>query len=197
MREHVLVGDRFSSSSAPMARTATVYRIQLELSDIDRGVYESLDFRIAQHPSEGEDRLVVRALAYALLYEEGLEFGRGLSDVDEPALMVRDLTGQLVHWIDVGTPSAERIHAASKKASKVTIVCHKGEGALAREMGKRHVYNAEEISVIYLDTTLVSELARTLERNAHWMLVHNESEVTVTIGDASFSGEATRAPLPR
>ena len=197
MREDVLVGVRFSSSSAKMARTATVYRFQLELSDIDRGVYESLDFRVAQHPSEGEDRLVARVLAYALLYEERLEFGRGLSDVNEPALVVRDLTGQLVHWIDVGTPSAERIHAASKKARKVTIVCHKGESALAREMGKKHVHHAEEISVIHLDAALVTQLARALERNAQWMLVHNDSEVTVTIGDASFAGEATRASLPR
>jgi uncharacterized protein YaeQ len=197
MSEHVLVGRRFSSSSPQVARTSTVYHFQMELSDVDRGVYESLDFRVAQHPSEGPDRLVARVLAYALLYEEGLEFGRGLSDVEEPALLVRDLTGQLIHWIDVGTPSAERIHAASKKAQRVSIVCHKGESALTREMSKRHVHNAEEISVIYLGMSLVSELAHALERNAHWTLVHNEGEVSVTVGAHSFAVEALRAPLPR
>ena len=180
-----------------MARTATIYHLRLELSDIDRGVYESLDFRVAQHPSEGADRLVARVLSYALLYEERLEFGRGLSDVEEPALIVRDLTGQLVHWIDVGTPSAERIHLASKKAQKVTIVCHKGESSLAREMSRRQIHNAEAISVIYLDPTLVADLAGVLERNADWILVHNEGEVSVTVGDSSFAGSATSAPLPQ
>ena len=95
-----------------MALSSTLYRLRIELSDVDRGVYESLDLRVARHPSEGADRLVARVLAYALLYEPGLEFGKGLSDADEPALSTHDLTGQLTHWIDVGTPSADRIHIA-------------------------------------------------------------------------------------
>src|SRR5690606_29083397 len=138
-------------STRRVARSATVYRLNLELSDVDRGLYETLDFRVAQHPSEGEDRLVARILAYALLYEERLEFGRGLSTADEPDLEVRDLTGQLTLWIDVGTPSAERIHIASKKAKQVTIVCHKRPDALAREMTGRRIHNAETIAVLYLE----------------------------------------------
>ena len=180
-----------------MAQTATMYRLKLELSDVDRSVYESLDFRVAQHPSEGEDRLIARILAYALLYEEALEFGKGIADVEEPALWAKDLTGQILHWIDVGTPGADRVHIASKKAPKVTIVCHKGEEALARETTKRKIHKAEDIEVLHLEPAFVSQLAGKLARNSEWTVVHTDGELSVTIGDESFSGVVTRAALPQ
>lgn len=180
-----------------MALGATIYRIKLELSDVDRGVYQSLDFRVAQHPSEDQSRLVARILAYALLYEEALEFGKGISDVEEPALWVKDLTGQLLHWVDVGTPTADRIHIASKKAPRVTIVCHKGEDALAREMTKRKVHKAAEIEVLYIDPAFIARLAQKLDRNAEWTLVHTDGEISITIGDDSFAGVVTRRDLPQ
>lgn len=178
-----------------MALSATIYRMKIELSDIDRGVYESLDVRLAQHPSEGEERLVARALAYALCFEPGLEFGRGVSTADEPALWTHDLTGQLTHWIDVGTPSAERIHAASKRAGRVSIVCHKGRGALDRELKGKKIHRAEEIEVIVLDPALIAELAARLERSVEWTLVCNDGELSVTIGDTSLSGTYERTRL--
>jgi uncharacterized protein YaeQ len=180
-----------------MALGATIYRIKLELSDIDRSVYASLDFRVAQHPSEDENRLVARILAYALLYDEALEFGKGISDVDEPALWVKDLTGQLLHWVDIGTPTAERIHIASKKAKQVTIVCHKGEDALSREMTKRKVHKASEIEVLYLDPTFIAQLAKGLTRNAEWTFVHTDGELSITCGDDTFAGRVTRRELPQ
>lgn len=180
-----------------MALGSTIYRIKIELSDIDRGVYESLDFRVAQHPSEDAPRLVARILAFALLHEEALEFGKGIADVEEPALWVKDLTGQITHWVDVGTPGAERIHIASKKAGRVTIVCHKGEDALTREMTKRKVHKAEEIVVLYIDPGFISQLAKKLDRNADWTVVQSDGELSVTISDETISGRVTRAELPR
>lgn len=180
-----------------MALTATVYRLKLEISDIDRSVYETLDFRVARHPSEGEDRLVARILAYALLYEEGIEFGKGISDVEEPTLWVRDLTGQILHWIDIGAPGAERIHIASKKANQVTIVCHKGEDALAREMKKRKVHGSADIAVLYLEPSFVAELASALDRNSSWTIVHTDGDLSITVGERTFAGVVTRAPLPQ
>jgi len=179
-----------------VARPSTLYRIQLELSDVDRGVYESLDLRVAQHPSEDESRLVARILAYALLYEEGLEFGRGLSEVEDASLWVHDLTGRLLHWIDVGTPSAERIHLASKKAERVSIVCHKDEEALRREMSKRSVHDAEKVAVLYLEPALVRELAEALQRNATWIMVHTDGQLSISCGDQNFAGSVLRAGLP-
>jgi uncharacterized protein YaeQ len=180
-----------------MAQGAVVYRMRLELSDVDRGVYESLDFRLAQHPSEDENRLVARILAYALLYEPQLEFGKGIADVEEPALWVKDLTGRVLHWIEIGTPSADRVHLASKKSPRVSIVCHKGDAALQREMSKRKVHRAQDVEVITLDPTFVGALAAKLDRNAEWTLVQSDGEVSITIGEESFAGSARRAALPQ
>src|SRR4051812_47354462 len=98
-----------------MALTATVHHFDVELSDVDRGVYESLSFKAARHPSETAEYLVTRVLAYCLEYTEGIAFSKGgLSEPDEPAVVVRDLTGALRAWIEVGSPDAARLHRASK-----------------------------------------------------------------------------------
>ena len=105
-----------------MALTATVYIFDIELSDADRGVYETLSLRVARHPSETEEYLAVRVLAYCLEHTEGIAFSQGgLSDADEPALSVRDLTGAMQSWIDVGVPDAARLHKASKATRRVAL----------------------------------------------------------------------------
>ena len=102
-----------------MALTATIYNFDIDLSDMDRAVFESRALRVARHPSESEDYLVTRVLAYALEYTDGIEFSAGgLSSPDTPALAVKDLTGALRAWIDIGTPDAERLHRASKAAPR-------------------------------------------------------------------------------
>lgn len=180
-----------------MAQSSTIYTLNIELSDIDRNVYESLSFRVAQHPSEATDRLVSRILAYALLYEDALEFGKGLSDADEPALWTHDLTGMLLHWVDVGTPGADRIHLAAKKARRVTIVSHKSEAAVARETTKRKLHKAEHIKVLLLDPGLVEQIANALERKSDWTLVHTDGSLSVTIGADTFAGFVREIPLPQ
>ena len=104
-----------------MALTATLYNFTIELADVDRGVYESLTLKVAQHPSETEERLVTRVLAYCLEQAEGIAFSRGISDPDEPAITVRDLTGTILAWIEVGAPDAARLHKASKAAPRVAV----------------------------------------------------------------------------
>lgn len=108
-----------------MALTATIYNFDVELSDTNRHVYESLALRVARHPSESEEYLVARVLAYLLEFAEGITFSRGLSDPDEPAIAVRDLTGAIKTWIDIGTPDAARLHKASKIAGRVAVYTHK------------------------------------------------------------------------
>src|ERR1700760_2762277 len=103
-----------SVCEAPMALGATIHVFDIELADSDRGVYESFELRVARHPSEAPDYLLTRVLAYCLEYTEGISFSSGLSTPDEPTIAVRDLTGALRVWIDVGAPSAERLHRASK-----------------------------------------------------------------------------------
>lgn len=180
-----------------MALGSTIYRVTMELSDIDRGVYETLDFRLAQHPSERDDRLMARVLAYALLFEDGLKFSKGLSASDEPALWAHDLTGQLIHWVDVGTPSADRIHMASKKAERVSIVCHQGIEALRRETKKRAIHRADEVKVILLEVDLVEHLAGAVGRNSDWTLMRNEQSLIINVQGQDFSGTMQEIPLPQ
>ena len=88
-----------------MALTATMRKFEIALSDVDRGVYETLDLRVAQHPSETDRYLVTRVLARALEHDEGVDFTKGLSAADEPALWRRDLRGDLLAWIEIGAPT--------------------------------------------------------------------------------------------
>ena len=101
-----------------MALGAVVHAFHVELSHVDRGVYESLDMRVARHPSESEEYLWARVLAFCLEYREGLAFSKGLAEPDQPALEVRDLMGTMLAWIDVGAPDAARLHRASKAAGR-------------------------------------------------------------------------------
>ena len=103
-----------------MALSATPYKVDVNLTDLDRNVYETLRFTVARHPSETEERMCARLIAYLLWYNEALAFGRGLSDVDEPALWEKSLDGRVLHWIEVGLPDAERLTWCSRRAER----CH-------------------------------------------------------------------------
>ena len=178
-----------------MAETATLYRVRLDLSNLDEDVYRTLDFRIAQHPSEDGPRLVARILAYGLLHEEGLEFGRGLSTADDAALWTHDLTGRLVHWIDVGVPSAERIHSASKAAQRVSVFCHKPEEALRRELRGKSVFAAERVEFLLVSPQFVTQAAEKLERSVEWSLMVTGGELHLTIGQTTLVGSLERRTL--
>src|SRR5579862_8826707 len=102
-----------------MALGATIYVFSIELAYSDRSVYESFELRVARHPSETSEYLLTRVLAYCLEYTEGISFSKGLSDPDEPAILVRDLTGALRAWIEVGSPDALRLHRAAKAVPRV------------------------------------------------------------------------------
>src|SRR2546428_13926551 len=107
-----------TTTRLPLALGATIHQFSVQLSHVDRGVYESLDLRVARHPSESEEFLCARLLAFCLEQREGLAFSKGLADPDQPALEVRDLTGVMKAWIEVGAPDAARLHRASKAAPR-------------------------------------------------------------------------------
>lgn len=178
-----------------MANTATLHRFQIELADIDRGVYETLDLRVARHPSEDAERLVVRVLARAIVHEEGLEFGRGLSTVEDPALWTQTPTGEVTAWIDVGMPSADRLHRASKRARRVQVLTHKSPTALRKAWSSRAIHRADEIEIVELDASLVQILAQRVERTMQWYLTLQDGLMTVASGDESETGSLTRRSL--
>jgi len=128
-----------------VAAAATIYTFDIELSDVDRGVYETLTIRLARHPSETAEYLVTRLLAYCLEYTQGIEFSKGLSDPDEPAISVRDLTGTRQAWIEVGVPDAARLHKAAKTAPTVIVYPHRDVEQLLARLA--HVLTSEELTV--------------------------------------------------
>jgi uncharacterized protein YaeQ len=179
-----------------MALQATVYHLQIELSDVDRGVYEALDLRLARHPSESMPYFLTRALAYALLYEEGLAFSKGgLSSTDEAPLTVRDLQGNLRAWIEIGTPSADRLHKASKASPRVVVFTQHDPRLLVKEAATRVIHKAGQIEVYALEPTFLDALAKLTDRNARWTLLHNDGVLFVTVGDETVSGAVTRHGL--
>ena len=179
-----------------MALAATVYHIQIDLSDVDRGVYESLDLRVARHPSESMPYLLTRVIAYALLFEEGIAFSKGgLSSTDEPAVSVKDLQGNLRAWVELGTPSAERLHKASKASPRVVVFTQHDPRLLVREAATRPIYKAEQIEVYALEPAFLDRLGALTDRNARWTMLRNDGLLYVTVGNETVSGAVTRHAL--
>ena len=175
-----------------MALTATMRRFEIELADSDRGVYEALDLRVAQHSSESERYLVARVLARALEHGEGVGFSRGLSSDDEPAVWQRDLRGDLLAWIEVGAPSPDRLHKASKSGARVAVYTWRAPEQLARDLAERAVHRAEEIAIHALDPALLDAIAATLDRNNRWELSISGGSLYLGAGGQTFEGELRR-----
>lgn len=164
-----------------------LYRFQFEFSDIDHGIYETLDIRVAKHPSEIVPYLLTRALAYALSYKENLEFtAGGLSDPDEPALKLLSPTGNIELWIEIGNPSARKLHKASKTANQVVVYTYKNVGPLIEEIKNNKVHRANEIQIYAFDYKFLQDLEAHLQTNNSWNLLLQEKQLTVSIKDQSF-----------
>jgi uncharacterized protein YaeQ len=165
-----------------MALGATVYNFKIELADSDRGVYAPLDLRVARHPSETEEHLLTRVLAYCLEYTEGISFSNGLSDSDQPAISVRDLTGALRVWIDVGAPEAARLHRAAKLAPRVAVYTHKDPEQLAARLGTEKIHRAEALELYAVDRDWLAALTARLERRMQFALTVSDREVYLSLG---------------
>src|SRR5918994_7859398 len=165
-----------------MALTATIYTFDVELADSDREVYESLSLRVAQHPSESNEYLIARLLAYLLEYREGIEFSRGVSEPEEPAISVRDLTGAIRTWIDIGTPDAARLHKASKAAARVAVYTHKEPTQFLKQLAGEKIHRPEALELYAIDRALITALVARLERRVAFSLSVTDRELYVSIG---------------
>lgn len=178
-----------------MALTATMYTFDVELSDVDRGVYATLAIRAARHPSETEDYLLTRMLAYCLEYAEGIEFSRGLAEPDDPALTVRDLTGAVKVWIEIGAPNAERLHRATRAAPRVVVYTHKEPAQLVRQLEGSRIHRADSIELYAIDREFLAGLAPHLERRVAFSLSVIERQLYLTINGAQLVTEVQRHRL--
>ena len=178
-----------------MALTVTMYNFDIELADADRRVYESLALRVARHPSESAEYLVTRVLAYVLEFAEGIEFSRGVSDPEEPALAVRDLTGAITTWIEIGTPDAARLHKASKAAARVVVYTHKDPDQFLRRLAGERIHRAAALDLYAIDRGLIAALTARLERRVAFSLSVTDRELYVSIGTDTLTGTVTRLQL--
>lgn len=178
-----------------MALTATVYRVRVELSDVDRGVYATLDLRPALHPSETLRFMLLRTLAYCLLYEDEIAFSKGLFATDEPAVWTRTPDGRVTTWIDIGRPSIERLHKASKLGARVAIFTTDAPELMRREAAGAKLHRAESVELWSIDAAFVDALEARVDRNMALTLVHTDGHLYVTLGGDTIEGAVTRATL--
>ncbi|HEV3192649.1 MAG TPA: YaeQ family protein [Polyangiaceae bacterium] len=179
-----------------MALSATIHHFHVTLSDVDRAVYETLDLRVARHPSESARYLTTRTLAYCLSYEAGIAFSKeGLSSAEEPPIAVRDPTGILIAWIDVGFPSAERLHKAAKAARRVALYTHVDAALLRREAASRAVHKVGEIAVWRFEPSFLDAVERSLGRTTKIEIARNDGQVYVTIDENVIEGALERVRL--
>jgi len=170
-----------------MALTATIHRFAVQLSDVDRGVYETLDLQVARHPSESAEYMLSRVLAYCLEYAEGIAFTEGVSAGDEPAVLVRDLTGRITAWIEVGMPDADRLHRASKLADRVAVYTHRDPAQLLGQLAGRKIHRAEEIPIYTFGRGFIERLAQDIPRRAALSLTITERHLYLDLEGESFT----------
>lgn len=169
-----------------MALGATIYSFNIDLANSDRGLYRPLELRVARHPSETEPYFLTRVLAYCFEYAEGIAFSNGLFDPGEPTIAIRDLTGLLRAWIDVGAPEAARLHRASKAAPRVVVYTHKDPRQLAARLAGERIHRSEALELYALDQEWLASLAARLDRRMTFSLTIAEQHVYLTLGETTL-----------
>jgi len=170
-----------------MALGATIHTFAVQLADVDRGVYEDLTLRVARHPSETDAFMMTRVLAYLLEYEEGIVFSEGISATDEPAVLVRDLTGRTVAWIEVGSPDAARLHHGSKLADRTVVYTHRDPAKLVAGWAGKRIHEAERIGLRSFDRGFIDDAVTALERRNTMTLSVTEGSVYLELNGATSS----------
>jgi uncharacterized protein YaeQ len=172
-----------------MAIGATVHTFAVQLADVDRGVYEELALRVARHPSETDAFMLTRVLAYCLEYEEGIAFSEGIAATDEPAVSVRDLTGRLVAWIEVGAPDAPRLHTGSLQAERVAVYTQRDPAKLLPLWAGKKIHRGGEIRLHSFDPGFLDGATRRLERRNTMTLSVTERHLYLELNGETFESD--------
>jgi uncharacterized protein YaeQ len=170
-----------------MALTATIYNLRIDLADIDRGVYETLDVCIARHPSETIEYMFMRVIAYCLEYADGIVLTQGVAAGDEPAVMIRDLTGRVTAWIEVGMPDADRLHRGLKLAGRAAVYTHRDVQKLLAQLSAANIDRLATVPVYEFDRAFVDEIAGLLDRRSDLSISITERELYLEISGRPFT----------
>ncbi|MEA2336166.1 MAG: hypothetical protein QOE82_173 [Thermoanaerobaculia bacterium] len=163
-----------------------MHRFAVQLSDVDRGVYETFDLPVARQPSETAEYMLTRVLAYCLEYTEGIALTEGVASGDEPAVLVRDLTGRITAWIEVGAPDADRLHRGSKLAGRVAVYTHRDPAMVLGQLAGKKIHGASEIPIYTFGRGFIEKVAENLPRRASLSLTITERQLYLDVDDQSF-----------
>ena len=169
-----------------MATGATIHTFDVQLADVDRGVYDELGLRVARHPSETDAYMVTRVLAYCLEFEEGIAFSEGLSSTEEPAVVVRDLTGALLAWIEVGAPDAARLHHGSKLAERVAVYTHRDPAKVAAPWAGKKIHRGDELRLVSFDPGFIDRAVTALSRRNTMTVSVTERQLYLELNGETF-----------
>jgi uncharacterized protein YaeQ len=169
-----------------MAAGATILTFAVQLADIDRGVYEDMTLRVARHPSETDAFMLTRVLAYCLEFDEGIAFSEGISATDEPAVLVRDLTGSIVAWVEVGAPDAARLHFGSMQALRTAVYTHRDPAKVAAPWVGKRIHRGTEIPLYSFDAGFVEAATTVLERRNTMTLSITERRMYLDLNGTSL-----------
>jgi uncharacterized protein YaeQ len=170
-----------------LALTATIHNFDTELADIDRGVYHTLALRLARQPSETLEFMLTRLLAYCLEYTEGIEFTEGVAAGNNPAVLVRDMTGRITAWIEVGMPDAARLHRGSKLAGRAAVYTHRNVSKVLDGLSGQRVHHAAEIPVYDFGAGFVEQVAAVLQRRDTISVSITERQLYMDVSGQAFS----------
>ena len=169
-----------------MALKSTVIRARVQLSDMDRHVYETLSLTLAQHPSETELRLMTRLLAYCICYEERLEFTKGLSDDDEPEVWKKSFSDEIEHWIDLGNPDADRVKKASGRSQKVSVFSYANSADVWWQKNQVNFTKAKKVTFWRFDPAEIEQTVAMCSRQMDLTLSISEGSLFLSDADRSF-----------
>lgn len=171
-----------------MALKATIYKVDLQIADMDRNYYAQHALTLAQHPSETDERMMARVLMYALNAQEGIAYTKGLFDADEPEIWVKDLTGQIALWIDIGQPDEIRLRKACGRAEQVVAVCYSSSCDLWWKQVENKLTRLKNLTVLQLPTATSQALAALSQRTM-------QLQCMVQDGDVWISTATQRVPV--
>ncbi len=171
-----------------MALKATIYKVDLQIADMDRNYYAEHALTLARHPSETDERMMARVLMYALHAQEGITYTKGLFDADEPEIWVKDLTGQITLWIDIGQPDETRLRKACGRAEQVIVLCYSGSCELWWRQLQNKLTRLTNLTVLQLPAASSQALAALTERTLRLQCMVQDGEVWL-------STDNTRVPV--
>lgn len=169
-----------------MALPSTIYRANIQLSDLDRGVYETLQATVARHPSETEERLVARLLAYTLFFDPELAFTKGISATDEPDLWIKGADGRVLLWVEVGIPESDRILKSGRHSEQVALVACGKAFAAWEQLHLPKLSAIKNLTLISFDQTFINGLVSALKRSVNWEVTISDGNLYINVGEETF-----------